>query len=260
MQLLLSSDQLLIPSEDTVLYTAKQCVKAQRGKAAKAAAKSALAQLVCAPQLSLFAMRCAALPADSSQQLLGAWDQQLRDLLPLKIIAWQEDLAGAVEEMQAIPASWRLGPRQIRPLEDSVRLEWRLPVEQLKQACRDSFTQQKTVDIIGPRSAPLGGVAWRLKITCKQGEGGTMVGLYAGPMRLDVPASVHFKFKCSVVWQNAKRTLSSACLKGSSGWGYANYFKLQPVAGDGWDEAVWAAAGLPAAGDMLLELCVRNVL
>uniref|UniRef100_A0A383VPG8 BACK domain-containing protein n=1 Tax=Tetradesmus obliquus TaxID=3088 RepID=A0A383VPG8_TETOB len=53
MQLLLSSDQLRVPSEDTVLYTAKQYVQAQAGDAAKAAAaKAALAQLVCAPQLS----------------------------------------------------------------------------------------------------------------------------------------------------------------------------------------------------------------
>uniref|UniRef100_A0A383VEL0 BTB domain-containing protein n=1 Tax=Tetradesmus obliquus TaxID=3088 RepID=A0A383VEL0_TETOB len=70
MQLLLSSDQLRVPSEDTVLYTAKQYVQAQPATA-QAAAKAALAPLVRAPQLSLFALSCAALPADSSQQLLG---------------------------------------------------------------------------------------------------------------------------------------------------------------------------------------------
>jgi hypothetical protein len=31
------------------------------------------------------------------------------------------------------------------------------------------------------------------------------------------------------------------------------------MAGDGWDESVWAAAGLPTSGDMLLELRVHSV-
>jgi hypothetical protein len=31
------------------------------------------------------------------------------------------------------------------------------------------------------------------------------------------------------------------------------------MAGGGWDDAVWAAAGLPTAGNMLLELCMHSV-
>jgi hypothetical protein len=149
MQLLLSSDQLRVPSEDTVLYTADVYMSAKCDDAGQAA-KAALAQLVRAPQLSLLALRCAALPADSDQQLLGAYAQELRDLLALRQLATAEELPSALQQLGGTPASWQLGPRQIRPLEGDVRLEWRLPVEQLRQACRDSFEQKTVIAIESP--------------------------------------------------------------------------------------------------------------
>jgi hypothetical protein len=78
-QLLLSSDLLRVPSEDTVLYTATQYVQAQK-LAKKAAARAALAPLIRAPQLSAFALCWTAL-AGSSQQLLSCHAQQLKRLL-----------------------------------------------------------------------------------------------------------------------------------------------------------------------------------
>jgi hypothetical protein len=43
----------------------------------------------------------------------------------------------------------------------------------------------------------------------------------------------------------------SACLDRTAG--------LPLMAGDGWDEAAWAAAGLPASGDLLLQLHVHSI-
>jgi hypothetical protein len=42
-------------------------------------------------------------------------------------------------------------------------------------------------------------------------------------------------------------------------WGSVNYHGLPPMGGDGWDEAAWVAAGLPASGEMLLQLHVHSV-
>uniref|UniRef100_A0A383W9A1 BACK domain-containing protein n=1 Tax=Tetradesmus obliquus TaxID=3088 RepID=A0A383W9A1_TETOB len=260
MQLLLSSDQLRVPSEDTVLYTAKRYVKAQKTAAKRAAAKAGLAPLVRAPQLSLFALSCAALPADSEQQLLGSgYAQQLRLLLPLRRIASAEELASEMLEFEGAPDSWRLGPRQVSPLGDGVRLEWRLPVQQLRQACRDSFEQQQVIYVESPGSSPpLGGVGWRLVVDCVQQEGGTVVGLYAGPVLAEVPNGVYFRFRATASWSGVQINWRSNCLNYEV-YGDKNYFQLQPMAGGGWDEAAWAAAGLPTAGEMCLELCLHSV-
>jgi hypothetical protein len=262
MQLLLSSDQLRVPSEDTVLYTAKQYEQAQTDDADAAAAKAALAQLVCTPQLSPLALSCAAQPADSNRQLLGSFVEQLRALLPLKRIASAEQLTAALQAFHGAPASWRLSPRHALPgrlLSDGVQLEWRLPVKQLEEACRESYAGRDAVQLISPSSAPLGGVAWRMKAVCGQRGRGTLIGLFVGPVRVEVPASIFYKFTYSVSWQGVQHTSSSSCVSNSQSWGYPNFFQLQPMTKGGWDAAAWAAAGLPAGGEMLLQLHVRSV-
>jgi hypothetical protein len=218
MHLLFSSDQLRLPSEDTVLYTAKQYVWEQVLADDEAAAKAVLAQLVRAPQLSLFALSCTALAANSDEQLLGAYAKQSRALLSFKRIAPDQELVAAeVADWQDAPSSWRLGPRQTRPLADGVRLEWRLPVEHLKQACRDSFAQQEDVQIRSPNSAPLGGVGWQLCVVCAQEEGGTVLGLFV--VQEGVPADIYYKSSAAVchglVW--LKHSTVRVCVRAYSG-------------------------------------------
>jgi hypothetical protein len=257
--MLLSSDELRVPSEDIVLFTARQYVKAQARGVTKLVAKAVLAQLVRAPQLSMFALSCAALPADSSQQLLGSYTQKLRDLLSLKRVASGSALAAALQTFEVPAASWLLGPRLITPLGNGVRLEWRLPVERLKQACRDSFAQQKDVSVHSTGVVILGGLAWRMTVVCEQAGGGSRVGLYLGPAGAEMPAGMYYRVKYTVSWPGAQKTISSQAIAWRSMRGNSNIFKLQPMAGDGWDDAVWAAAGLPTSGEMLLELCMHSV-
>jgi hypothetical protein len=230
MQLLLSSDLVRVPSEDTVLYTAMQYVRAQTQPAKKAAAKAALAPLVRVPQLSAFALYWAALSTGSSQQLLSSYTQQMQHLQGLKIIASPFDfkLDTKVSAVAGAPDSWGLGARQIRPLGDGVQLSWRVTVEQLKQACKDSSAQQQVVVIDSPGSPPMGGVAWRMRLECKQQDGGTVVGLYAGPALVDLPAGSYYKFRCTFMWLGEQAMLSSPCLN-CARWGYSNYFDLQPI-------------------------------
>jgi hypothetical protein len=262
MQLLLSSDLVRVPAEDTVLYTALQYVQGQTQGANRAAAKAALAPLVRVPQLSRFALYWAALAARSSEQLLSPYDKQLRSLQYLKLVhqVAPEELTTKMAAAPRAPGSWRLGARQIRPLSDGVRLTWRVTVEQLKQACKDSFADNKEVYIASPGSPPMGGVGWRMSIRCGQHAGGTVVGLYAGPVAADVPAGSYYLVECTLMWQGVQRTMSSLCVSRANTWGSANYFDLQPMSGGGWDEAAWAAAaaGMPTTGEMLLQLHVHS--
>uniref|UniRef100_A0A383VRZ8 MATH domain-containing protein n=1 Tax=Tetradesmus obliquus TaxID=3088 RepID=A0A383VRZ8_TETOB len=145
---------------------------------------------------------------------------------------------------------------QIRPLADGVRLEWRLPVEQLRQACKDSFAQQTTVDIWSPAcSPPLAGLTWQLQVQCAQQDGGTVVGLYVGPCQL--AAGVWYKCRCTAAWGGVKRSSRGTPAASLRGWD--NFLALAPMAEGGWVDAVWAAEGQPTSGEMLLRLHVHSV-
>lgn len=60
-----------------------------------------------------------------------------------------------------------------------------------------------------------------------------------------------------LAWVDGEVTFSSPCNKQQQGCEL--FFDLEPTAGDGWDAEVCAAAGLPTAGVMLLELHVHSV-
>jgi hypothetical protein len=46
----------------------------------------------------------------------------------------------------------------------------------------------------------MGGVGWQLFVPCVQKEGGTIVGLYAGPVPSDMPDSMYYRFRYTVSW------------------------------------------------------------
>uniref|UniRef100_A0A383WGT3 BACK domain-containing protein n=1 Tax=Tetradesmus obliquus TaxID=3088 RepID=A0A383WGT3_TETOB len=279
LQLLLSSDNLRVASEDTVLYVAQRhlflyyvdevtravtnTVKIKMLLMMKAAematAQAALAPLVRAPHLSLFALSCAALhgqSTSSSWQPLNPYMSQVRSLLSLKQAATAEQLAAAVAELHTAPASWRLGPRQIVPLADGVRLEWRLPVQQLRQASSNSFTMQGTINIHSPESSPpLGGWAWQMVVECKQAAGGTVVGLFVGP-RQQHP-DIWYKCNFTATWCGLRQPCRGPVSTVSRG--LVNVLEMAPIAGGWGDDAVWAAAGLPTTGETLLQLHVHSV-
>jgi hypothetical protein len=272
MQLLLSSDQLRVASEDTVLYVAQRFLsiydhsvdEEQPDYLAKLKlmekVQKALAPLVRVPHLSLFALSCAALGGGSLSdyvQPLEVYMAQVRGLLSMRQVAAEEQVAASLDRLGDTPASWRLGPCQIRPLADGVRLGWRLPVEQLRQACRDSFEQQKGLDIFSPESsAPMGGLSWLLMVSCWQEGGGTVVGFFAGP-RMLCP-HMWYKYKFTITWNGFSFPSRDGVLTNRF-WGFANCFRLASMAAGGWDDAVWASTGLPTSGEMLLQLQLHSV-
>uniref|UniRef100_A0A383WPM3 Uncharacterized protein n=1 Tax=Tetradesmus obliquus TaxID=3088 RepID=A0A383WPM3_TETOB len=238
------------------MYTARQYVQAQGDGAAAAAAIAALAQLVRVRQLSKFALRCSAL-RDGDRELLGSYDTQLMCLCLERgmVTATEEDAELRREWSKGAPASWQLGPRQIRAPEDGALLQWRLSLERLQQACRGSFAQQRAVFLHSPNSPPFGGVAWRMMLECYQRDGVTVIGLRVAPVGLPAIAPVQFKF--SVAWLGSKATIRSP--ESAPQHACELDFGLQPMAGDGWDAKAWAAARLPTTGETLLELWMHSV-
>jgi hypothetical protein len=69
MQLLLSSDQLRVAAEDTVLYTMTRYTSSYTGSAS--AVRAALAPLVRAPHMSIFALSSCTVSPSSSRMFLG---------------------------------------------------------------------------------------------------------------------------------------------------------------------------------------------
>jgi hypothetical protein len=260
MQLLLSLDQLLVASEDTVLFTAYVYAKRLQLHDPQQQESVALAQLVRAPQLSQLALSNAVLTVEAEQMLLAPYLPLLRPLLSLKQKAPAAEVARHVQTLQHAPDSWQSGPRQLVPLVDGVQLEWQLPVEQLKAACRASFAQQRRIVLNSPSHSPvIAGTVWRLYVTCEQQRGGTVVGLFAGTDSFS--SGIYFKGSFDYHVGGWTRRVRGKCYPSAvpiSGEDCSN-FRLQPMASGGWDDAVWAAAGLPTSGEMRLQLHVRSI-
>jgi hypothetical protein len=170
-ELLLASDQLRVASEDTVLYTANKYVAAvPHGHTPSFWA--ALAKLIRAPHLSGTMLSAQALSSSSPHMLLSYYSTTglLKQLISFRLAMSSAVVpASVLSQITGAPAAWRLSKRQIVP-SDGVRLVWRLPVEQLAQACRDSFAAgyRKVVISCAVGSAPLGGVSWLLQLTCSR--------------------------------------------------------------------------------------------
>uniref|UniRef100_A0A383WHZ2 Uncharacterized protein n=1 Tax=Tetradesmus obliquus TaxID=3088 RepID=A0A383WHZ2_TETOB len=176
----------------------------------------------------------------------------------MRLVTPAEQLEAAIKDelVEDAPASWQLGPRQIVPLAGGVRLEWRLPVEQLAQACRDSFVKQKRVEIVSPESPPLGGLAWELTVFAEPKDSGTTVNLYAGPKGM--PRWTYYSMDASVGWEGYEGAFAPACAPWNGVRGRERFMKWASKT-SGLDDAAWAAAGMPTSGEMLLWLHLRSI-
>lgn len=257
MQLLLSSDQLQVPSEDIVLYTAQEYVVQQRKEPVRGAARSALAGLVRAPHLSDGMLHHAALSDDNEALLMGEYLKQLRHLLLLRRTLMDRagvDFQDGLTRMQGIPKSWQLGQRQQVPML-AASVVWRIPVQHLKQTSQQAFTDKKAMYLYSPNTPPISGFDWKLQLSFQVVEKGVQLGVYVVPSR--PTQSFYHSIQC-VVKCHKLPPLHLLGVSLSSGMGWSKFFRCKPLA-DGWDEAVWAAKGLPTAGDLVLKLEVWNV-
>jgi hypothetical protein len=263
LQLLISSDQLRVTSEDTVLYTASRFVAAQAHSVAPDL-RLVLAPLIRAPHLSGTMLSAQAHSSHSPHMQLGSYSTQIKQLISYRLATSSTEVtAYALDHIAGAPAAWKLSKRQIIA-SDGVRLVWRVPVEQVAQACRDSFAGTLDVAIsCADGSPPLGGVSWSLRVGCYPLAGanaaqGTAVGLYAvaHEPQLMLGLDTLLVFQCRISFHGITHVL--ACQGHHVGVG-REFFTFDMSAGGGWDEAAWAAKGLPTSGELEVTLHMLSV-
>jgi hypothetical protein len=140
-------------------------------------------------------------------------------------------------------------------------------MEQLKAACRECSEKRKTLDLYSAdTTAPMAGMAWRVFAKCKwvSVSSGVEVGLFAQPT--GYPSSdddVWYIQKLTLTCQGICITGESSPIDLRSGWGDVDFFGIGVMSGGGavggWDEAAWAAKGLPTEGELEVQLTMQEV-
>jgi hypothetical protein len=208
---------------------------------------------------------------DADKLLLWGLQPQLKQLLLMKQ-AYRPDqcLANVVtQHVTGAPASWLLSVRDIQPV-SSMNLDWEVEVAAIKRALRDSVDQQKVINVWSPAKCLLSGVRWGMHLQCNWNvsKQGSIIRLYTQPKNLPAGAICRctFSLECIGV-QDAIRTITSTqlfktgCTSSTtcaSSWSTPDFFKLGCMSG-GFNEAAWAAKGLPASGSIKLRLTVKDV-
>jgi hypothetical protein len=249
-----------VASEETVLYTAQ----AYGDSLATQTAVDKLAPLVRCPHLPHFWLSASILSSDADKLLLQRMQPQLKQLMLLK--AGRSPSADLSEEdikkgVPDAPASWLLPVRDIQPV-SSMKLEWEVDVAAIRHAAQDSANKKRTTLQWSPTSCLLGGVRWsmQLKYNWDASKQGIMIGLYSRARNLpagSLPCCT-FSLRCVGVDAGGHVTHSKRLFSDTSGWGYENVFELGSMPG-GFDEAAWAAKGLPASSSITLRLTVQDV-
>jgi hypothetical protein len=200
--------------------------------------------------------------ADNADKLLlRGLQPQLKRLVMLKPASGTSS-GRRFEDIPGVPASWLLPVRCITPV-SSVADEWEVDVAAIRQAAQDSATHQGTKTLTSPTlSSPLGGVRFGMELLCKWDaiKQGSTIALYAYGKSLPVGSFCRCSFSLSCAAAppiSIKRKTTNFIGSGKS-WGWRDFFGLRAMPG-GFDEAAWAAKGLPTSGSIVLKLTVTDV-
>jgi hypothetical protein len=189
---------------------------------------------------------------------LGSLRPQLSILLMLRcakaaLTSQPKDLLKLVPDA---PASWALGRRQTKAV-SSVSMTWNLPVDKLQDAARRCTAEKDRIAIDShDRTAPLGGIAFALSAEFTPHDAGCEVGLFAYAANL--PEDGYYSFYYQIESAGTVNKGWSPVMPTYIGFGLQDFFSLGAMAG-GWDEAAWAAKGLPASGLLQVQLTVTKV-
>jgi hypothetical protein len=204
-------------------------------------------------------MSASVLSEDADRLLLRGLQPQLKRLVMLTPAS--STAAGKrVEDIPGAPASWLLPVRCITPVSNVVE-EWCLGVADIRQAAQDSATHQGTKTLKSPTfTSPLGGVRFGMEILCKwdaSKQGSTIsVYTYCKSLPLGSFCRCSFDISCAAAPNFSRKTTNY--IGSGSNWGWRDYFQLGAMPG-GFDEATWAAKGLPTSGNIVLRLTVTDV-
>jgi hypothetical protein len=256
-ELLLSSDHLRVVSEDTVLYTALRYVEHLDSVQGREAAKVALSKCIRCVRLSQRNLLALATTTDCplfSKQQQG----QLLQVLSLCLES-AEHCVDAVNSCRSfeVPPAWLQPQRNCLVPAAAKSITWHVNVVDIKTACRAAATTGQNITHLksSPITAPVSGLAFGLvlQVAACRDTAGACVGVYVDAKCLPRPC-INLSFKVTAV--NTRHSCSIRRMISKS-FGWPNFFGVGPMGGDGWDEAAWAAAGLPLEGHLELQLTVE---
>jgi hypothetical protein len=256
-----------VSSEDTVLFTAQTYsdrLEETSFSFNQQPELDKLTRLVRCPHLSQFWLSASVLSDNADKLLLRGLQPQLKRLLLLKLNHITDTVlpvtAAEIEEyIPAAPASWLLPLRDIQPV-ISGKLDWEVDVAAIRQAAEKSASQKRTISQESPSSCLLGGVQWGMKLRSSwdASKQGSKLRLSVCARNLPSGTVCRSTYSLECVGVDAVRPCSChapAVFSGTNGQGRTDFFRLGRTCG-GFDEAAWAAKGLPASGSLLLRLTV----
>jgi hypothetical protein len=231
-------------------------VKAQEDPEEQHAAQQQLAQLIRCPYLSLLWLT-AALTAAEGKFLLGPLKAQTLQLLPyLQAMPASVPFSGSSYQrlFADAPQSWLSGKRRQQQRPSAASVTWRVPVSDIREKCIRAAEPDGGYQALWSRvqTPPLQGLVFGLSLGFLPKQG--MV-LCLDP--LNIPAGVFCCLSASVKVSGSDHRFTMTremCFK-EFDIGWHNVFHLGAMAG-GWDEAAWAAKGLPVDGVLKLTLKV----
>jgi hypothetical protein len=231
-----------------------------------------LAPLVRCPHLSQFWLSASVLSDTANKLLLRGLKPQLQQLLLLNSGCSSTAAALSFDDfgsgVPVAPASWLLPERDIQPI-SRAQVEWEVDVAAIRQAAQNSASQKRTVELKSPASCLLGGIMWHMLLQCvwDNSKQGSTVGLFAAAKSLPAGTICRcmFSLECAgvdvagdIVSQRPAHGTRLFKTGSGGGWGVPDFFKVGCMPG-GFDEAAWAAKGLPASGTIQLRLTVSDV-
>lgn len=248
-----------VASEDTVLAAAREYLKAQKFKFTPSLVAGMLAPLIRCQHLSTFWLSaCVCAKDEGLSALFSRYQQPLKPLLMMRLadgdcVLTQEELQ---DQFEGAPPSWLLGQRALKNV-DSVQLVWPLRVAELRSAAQRSAAEQDLVRLECPlTSAPLGGMTWSLlaEADWDADRQAVQLGLFCIP--LNAPLNSWYTFRAQLDVEGAPELSHKvSCLRSVSAPTGLGSDLVGSMSG-GWDEAAWAATGLPAEGELRVTLTV----
>jgi hypothetical protein len=251
-----------VSAEDTVLYTAQYFFQKQSYQN-KQQTMNKLAPLVRCPHLSQFWLSASVLSSGAHKLLLRDLQPQLKQLLLVKQAhgAEQSLTAEVISDyVDEAPESWLLPARDIQPV-SSRELDWEVDVAAIRQAVQDSASQQIDTKLWSPTLLHRG-VRWAMYLECDwdASNQGSTVDMFAKPKNLPSGALYRCKYSLECVGAGVD-TLGigdeTNIFSKTRDWGCADFFEVKCMPG-GFDEAAWAAKGLPSSGSIRLRLTVED--
>jgi hypothetical protein len=262
---------LQVDSEATVLYAAQHYINKLKGEP-KAAAIQVLGPLIRCQFLSSSWLTSVAEGAVSGTApgtfVLEKYAQPALQLLKRRLSSAKPSL-GVISKylphmpLTAWPDSWFVGPRQYTA-QDSVQLTQQVDVSQLREAAVRCAQGKKKEHLNSRASGPIQGLTWQLSVSIDgTNSAGTRIGVFAGPAANDVgfitQPAYSFSYRATADVGDRRvldKTGSAPSLLWKLLWGPSDAFGLGYMSG-GWDEAAWAAAGLPSSGSLSFNLSLK---